>query len=134
MKQTREYKSTKLMQAVYDYDLTKVKSLIKDAKKFSVKEEMFKIPDKDEWTPLMSASQDNNLLLVKLLNEAGTLKNKKNNIGRTAAHVAAEYDGSNDVLRIYSSEVSNLMKGNTIISLFFIRQLQATVILKLKCC
>ena len=87
------------MQAVVDNNLTKVASLIKDAKKFGLEEELVNIPDKDGTTPLMQASIKNNLHIGKLLIEAGSIVSKKNNVGNTAAHLAAA-NGSNDVLRL----------------------------------
>ena len=81
-----------------DNDLTKIKSLIKDAKKLGLKEEMINVPDITGWTPLMIASGNNNLPIVKLLIKEGSIVSNKNNYGQTAAHWAA-ITGSNDVLR-----------------------------------
>ena len=89
---------TKLMQAVYDNDLPKVTSLIKEAKNLGIEEEMIEIPNKDGWTPLMIASYQNDLPMVKLLIQEGTIVSKKNNYGNTAAHIAARYE-RNDVLK-----------------------------------
>ena len=98
MKQFGGDKETKLYQAVWDNDLAIVKSLIKEAKKFGVEEEMIEIPNKDGVTPLMVASTNNNVPIVKLLMQEGAIVSKKNNSGNTAAHLAL-LNGSNDVLR-----------------------------------
>ena len=98
MKQTGELKLTKLHQAVWDNDLPKVISLIKEAKKFGIEEELVNIPDEDGRTPLMRASGNNNLPIVKLLIQEGAIVSKKEKYGDTAAHWAA-INGSNDVLR-----------------------------------
>ena len=86
------------MQAVVDNDFTNVTSLIKDAKKFCIEEEMINIPNNNGETPLMIASLKNNLPIAKLLIEKGSIVSKKDNDGDTAAHHAA-LNGSNDVLR-----------------------------------
>ena len=98
MKQTGDMKFTKFHQAVYDNDLPKVISLIKEARNLGIEEEMIEIPDKYGWTPLMAASILNNLPMVKLLIQEGAIVSKKDNIGNTAAHYAAK-KGWNDVLR-----------------------------------
>ena len=98
MTQFGKEKRTKLFAAVEDNDLAKAKSLIKESEKFGIEEELVNIPNKYGWTPLMKASYENNLPIVKLLMEAGSIVSKKNNIGDTAAHFAA-WNGSNDVLR-----------------------------------
>ena len=100
MKTFGEKKRTKLFQAVDNNNYPQVILLIKDAKKFGErpKKELVNKPDIKGWTPLMEASYHNNLPILNLLIEEGSIVSKKNNNGDTAAYIAAE-NGKNDVLR-----------------------------------
>ena len=81
LKKTGANERTKLYQAVYDNDLPKVTPLVKEAKNLGIKEEMINIPNISGWTPLMEASWNNNLAIVKLLIQEGAIVSKINNIG-----------------------------------------------------